>query len=237
MHPTGCKKQHRAQRIQIMFGMRTFFLTIGALFILIQPLGAGALVLDAAQPLTRSDAEATKKRASQALEVTKPEWSELTSSQKMALLPLRENWRALGETSKRKWIALSNNFQKMTPAEQVKLHTRMNEWVALSQQQRMEARLNFAQSKLLPKSQKSATWEAYQALSHEDKKRLARVEKEKKSTPTAGLKNKQTPKLMTVPVKNLTRQLQPTHASAHLILDRHTLLLRSQEIEESSSKN
>jgi hypothetical protein len=237
MDPTGCHRQLRAQSTQKTLGLCSFFIIIAVCVALIQPLSADASVADAGNSFTLTAGEVQKKRSSKAIDATKPEWSELTSTQKIALLPLRDNWRYLGDTSKRKWIALSNNFQSMAPAEQVKLHARMNDWVALSQQQRMEARLNFAQSKLLPQSHKSATWEAYQALSPEEKKRLAHAEKEKKSSTSAGLKSSQKPKLMRAPVKILARQPQPAVVSAKLILDRHTLLLRPHDLEESSSKN
>ena len=125
----------------------------------------------------------------------------------------------------------------MAPAEQLKLHARMNEWVALSQQERTQARLNFAQSKQVPQSHKSATWEAYQALSQEEKAKLARLEKNKKSVPRVALKNNQQPKLSTTPVKILAVKPSPALASANLRLDRHTLLLRAQEPEELSSKH
>lgn len=240
MDPTGCNRHPRTkstQSAQRLVGFCSFFFVIGVCATLIQPLSADASVSDAGNSLTLSAGEVQKKRPIKSIEATKPEWSELTSSQKMALLPLRDNWRYLGDSSKRKWIALSNNFQSMAPAEQVKLHARMNDWVSLSQQERMEARLNFAQSKLLPKGHKSATWEAYQALSPEDKKRLARAENEKKSATAAGPKSSQKPKLMAAPVKILARQPHRALASANLILDRHTLLLRAHELEESSSKN
>ena len=237
MDPTGCNIQTCTRSTRRMADFCSFFFIIGVWVTLIHPLSADASVSEAGSSLILSAGEVQKKRPSKTIEATKPEWSELTSSQKMALLPLRDNWRYLGDTSKRKWIALSNNFQSMAPAEQVKLHARMNDWVSLSQQERMEARLNFTKSKLLPKSHKSATWEAYQALSPEDKKNLARAEKEKKSSTSAGLKNNQKPKLMTAPVKILARQPQQALASANLILDRHTLLLRAHELEESSSKN
>ena len=237
MDPTGCLRQLRAQSTQKTLDLCSFFITIAVCVALIQPLSADASIADAENSFTLSAGEVQKKRSSKVMDATKPEWSELTSSQKMALLPLRDNWRYLGDSSKRKWIALSNNFQSMAPAEQVKLHARMNDWVSLSQQERMEARLNFAQSKLLPKGHKSATWEAYQALSPEDKKRLARAENEKKSATAAGPKSSQKPKLMAAPVKILARQPQRALASANLILDRHTLLLRAHELEESSSKN
>jgi hypothetical protein len=167
---------------------------------------------------------------------TKPEWSELTSVQKIALKPLFDNWRFLGDTSKRKWIALSINFQSMTPAEQLKLHARMNEWVALSQQERRRARLNFTQSKQLPPSHRAATWEAYQALSPEEKTRLAQIEKDKKPTSLARLKNGQKIKLAAVPAKIPALTSNKHLASANLMLDRHTLLIRPQAHENSIPK-
>lgn len=234
MDPTSGNRQSPIQR---MVGLCSFLFIVGVWTTLTHPLSAFASVSDTGNSLTLPTAEVQKNRSSKTLEATKPEWLELTSSQKIALLPLRDNWRYLGDTSKRKWIALSNNFQAMAPAEQVKLHARMNDWVSLSQQQRMEARLNFTKSKLLPKSHKSATWEAYQALSPEDKTRLAHAEKEKKSSTSAGLKSSQKPKLMTTPIKILARQPQQALASADLIMDRHTLLLRAHELEVSPSKN
>ena len=57
------------------------------------------------------------------------------------------------------------------------MHSRMNEWVALSPQQRAEARLNFAKTKELSKQltpeEKKAKWQTYQALSIEEKQKLA----------------------------------------------------------------
>jgi hypothetical protein len=188
--------------------------------------------------LPPSDAKAAdKKTSAKPIAANKPEWAELTAEQKIALKPLFANWRFLGETSKRKWIALSVNFQMMAPAEQTKLHARMNEWVALSQQERTQARLNFAQSKQLPQSHKAATWEAYQALSQEEKAKLARVGKDKKTTPPVAMKNNQTPKLSASPVKIQALKVNPPQMTANLVLDSHTLLLRSQTPEDLSSKN
>jgi hypothetical protein len=57
------------------------------------------------------------------------------------------------------------------------MHSRMNEWVTLSPQQRAQARLNFARTKELSKQltpeEKKAKWETYQALSPEEKQKLA----------------------------------------------------------------
>lgn len=102
-----------------------------------------------------------------------PAWSDLNASQRQALAPLAAKWGQLSEAHKRKWIALSQNYPRMAPAEQARLHSRMTEWVALSPQQRSTARLNFADVRQLDPQERRAQWEAYQSLSDEEKRKLA----------------------------------------------------------------
>lgn len=102
-----------------------------------------------------------------------PTWPELSAEQKQALAPLSTSWSTLSQAHKRKWIALSRNYPTMPPAEQARLHGRMSEWAALTPQQRVQARLNFAETQKLSTEDKKAMWEAYQALPPEEKKKLA----------------------------------------------------------------
>lgn len=104
-----------------------------------------------------------------------PQWSELSAEQKLALKPLFASWNGLASPHKRKWLALSKNYADLSPTEQVKLQSRMTEWVALSAQQRAQARVNFAQSKGISSAEKQAKWQQYQALSAEEKRKLASV--------------------------------------------------------------
>ena len=104
---------------------------------------------------------------------TKPLWSELTAEQQQALKPLVPHWTIMNTGQKRKWLALSRNFASMSPDDQVTLHSRMIEWAALSNQQRAQARLNFAEVKRVPPDERKAKWELYQALSEEEKRKLA----------------------------------------------------------------
>ena len=90
-------------------------------------------------------------------------------AQQQALRPLARNWHELSEDHKRKWLEISKNYHALHPDEQAKLHSRMSEWVTLSQQQRTQARLNFGETKKLSPQEKAAKWEAYQALSAEEK--------------------------------------------------------------------
>lgn len=102
-----------------------------------------------------------------------PGWETLNTRQKLALYPLAERWALISEVQKRRWLALAVNFPELPEEEQAKLHSRMNEWVALTPQQRVRARLNFGETKALAPDDKKAKWEAYQALSPEEKRRLA----------------------------------------------------------------
>lgn len=116
---------------------------------------------------------------------TGPDWSELTPAQQIALGPLASTWSSISEAQKRKWIALSRNYPNLSASERATLHGRMTEWAALSPAQRSQARLNFAQTKNLSTEEKKAQWEAYQALSPEQKKQLAAEAQVKPGAATA----------------------------------------------------
>ncbi|MFN3570516.1 MAG: DUF3106 domain-containing protein [Polaromonas sp.] len=106
-----------------------------------------------------------------------PAWVELSPAQREVLAPLASAWPSLSESHKRKWLEMARGYRSLPPEEQVKMQGRMKEWVALSPQQRTQARLNFAKTKELSKEltaeEKKAKWEAYQSLSTEEKRKLA----------------------------------------------------------------
>lgn len=97
--------------------------------------------------------------------------------QQQSLKPLALSWNSISEAQKRKWLEISKNYPTLSIADQATLHSRMNEWVALSPQQRAEARLNFAKTRelsaQLTPEEKKAKWQTYQALSPEEKQKLA----------------------------------------------------------------
>lgn len=119
-------------------------------------------------------------------------WHQLQPGQRQALAPLAERWDGLSDLQKRKWLALSRNFAGMSPAEQATLHSRMTEWAALSAKQRSVARLNYAKTQKLPPDEKRAKWEAYQALSPEERRKLA-AGTERKPPPSTALAVKPAP--------------------------------------------
>ncbi len=143
---------------------------------------AFGLTLACAQPPSETASKATGNPPSstsasasspKAVAPTKPLWNELTAEQQQALKPLSSHWNTLNIGQKKKWLALSRNFGSMSTEDQSTLHSRMIEWAALSNQQRIQARLNFAEVKRIPADERKLKWEQYQALSEEEKRKLA----------------------------------------------------------------
>lgn len=102
------------------------------------------------------------------------DWSQLTDSQRKALAPLAPQWASLAPSSRVKWVEVARRFNQLAPAEQARLQQRMASWAALPSDQRGEARLRYQQSRQLPAGQRQEKWQAYQALSSEEKQDLGR---------------------------------------------------------------
>ena len=206
----------------------------GTIFCLVMALGASgsfAFAQDVLAPpsLAQSSAKSANpgvpaKKPTTVNSSSKPTWLNLTPAQQVSLMPLAANWNTLDESHKRKWIAISANYPSLAPAEQEKLHSRMTEWVSLSQQQRAQARLNFAHSKQLTPTQKAATWQAYQALSPEEKRKLAILATPKPVGAAASIKPVAPQKLATVPVTRQTPKQLPKIAVSNHAVDKKTLL-------------
>jgi hypothetical protein len=100
-------------------------------------------------------------------------WQDLKPAQQLALKPLKREWSSLDTTRKRKWLRIASRYAKLSAPEQARLQARMTEWSDLTPQQRGQARLNFQEARELPREDRQARWEAYQALSPERKQELA----------------------------------------------------------------
>ena len=100
-------------------------------------------------------------------------WQSLSKRQKLALAPLAADWHELTAQQRQKWLALSRNFFQLSDEEQLTLHSRMGEWAALSPRQRSQARFHFNSTQSLSAQDKRAQWEAYQALSDQEKSKLS----------------------------------------------------------------
>lgn len=154
----------------------------------------------------------------------KPLWNDLTTAQQQALKPLATHWNNISEQQKRKWLALSVNFEKMSPTMRAVLQERMLDWGALSGVQRSQARLNFAEAKRLSPAEKQAKWEAYQTLDPEEKAKLAKQVQKKLPGAATGVKLIPTQKLAIVPPERKNEPKGPSIATGSHQIDPHTLL-------------
>jgi len=140
-------------------------------------------------------ANETVTSAPNSIEIKKPtaapraHWSDLTLNQQRALAPLSPLWSTLSEPQRKKWLAISKNFAALPDGEQIVMHSRMAEWASLTPQQRTQARLNFGETNKIPLVEKKAQWEAYLALSDEEKRKLSVTQ----STPVGGAAPAQRP--------------------------------------------
>ncbi|MGO4329209.1 DUF3106 domain-containing protein [Cupriavidus sp. 2TAF22] len=107
----------------------------------------------------------------------RPAWSELSVVQQRILAPLEGEWNTFPELNRRKWLQIAERYQKLSPAEQARLQTRMTEWVKMTPQQRRLARENYQITRSLPPQKKAEAWDKYQQLPEEQKKNLAAAEK------------------------------------------------------------
>ena len=190
-----------------------------------------------AQPATKSPAKGPEVNKAESLTTTSgPSWQELTQAQRLSLTPLFAHWNSLDAAIKRKWVAIAANYPTLTPAEQVKLHSRMSEWSLLSKQERARARLNFAESKNLSSDQKVATWEAYQALDAEEKKKLAASAPPKPPGAAGAAKPVAPQKLATVPLSGKNQTQGATITSPQRVPDNNPLLPLPTQVIEPAPK-
>lgn len=160
----------------------------------------------AAAPAASASAPSTGKppvTASTKTAASGPSWADLTPLQQQTLKPLASSWNTISEPQKRKWLEISKNYPALPPEGQATMHSRMNEWVTLSPQQRAQARLNFAKTKelstQLTPEEKKAKWETYQALSAEEKQKLAAKASPKPTGAATAVKPVAPQKLAAVP--------------------------------------
>jgi hypothetical protein len=154
-------------------------------------------------------------------------WTSLSNPQRFALAPLEKSWDALSEGQRHKWLAIAKSYPDLGAPEQEKLHSRMAEWAALSPKDREVARLNFAHSKSVAKSDLTANWEAYQALSPDERKKLAQGAKVKPVGAAVAVTPVASEKLTPVPVTRRTPEQERAAAASQKPLNRNTLLPQS----------
>ena len=153
-----------------------------------------------------------------------PRWIDLTLSQQDSLMPLADTWNTLGQSQKRKWIALAQNYSSLAAPEQAKLHSRMAEWAALSPSKREQARLNFSTTKKIADPDRASKWEAYKALSPHEREKLANRAPSKPKGAATAIKPVPADKFTPIPVTRRTPAQLRELAFSKQSIDRNTLL-------------
>lgn len=153
-----------------------------------------------------------------------PQWNELNPGQQKILQPLAGKWNDLPVERKNKWLALAQRYPTLTAEDQEKLQSRMSEWAALKPRDRERARLNYAETKKLSPRERNADWEAYQALSSEEKQRLAAKAAAKPKGAALAVKPVPENQLTPVPLTRRNAERNATPITVKPILDRNTLL-------------
>lgn len=103
-----------------------------------------------------------------------PKWNELTIQQKTVLAPLGGDWDAMEYYRRKKWIGIAVRFPAMTPDEQRRVQSQMQEWGKLTPEQRRLAREKFQTVTQLPSEKKQELkqkWEEYSSLPEEEKEK------------------------------------------------------------------
>lgn len=124
-----------------------------------------------------------------------PSWKELSPAQQQALRPLQRDWADADEDSKRQWLGVASRFDRLSPDERARVQQRMDDWARLSPKQRAAARSNYREAQTLSPSERRERWDAYRALSDEQRRRLG----DRAAPPPSERRRADAPKSNTVP--------------------------------------
>lgn len=100
-------------------------------------------------------------------------WTSLTAQQKQALQPLQRDWGSLSPDRQQKWLEVAARMPIMTDEERERVRERMAEWARMTPAQRGQARLQFQEARQWAPEDRQARWEAYLALSDDERTALA----------------------------------------------------------------
>ena len=131
-----------------------------------------ALVVAAAGSATAQPQPSPVKRPP--IESNGPSWQSLSPQQRASLAPLQQDWASIDAPRKSKWLDIAARYPKLPPSEQERLQARMTEWARMTPSERARARLNYQEVKQLPNQERQDKWQAYQALSQDQRQALAK---------------------------------------------------------------
>jgi hypothetical protein len=155
-------------------------------------------------------------------------WDQLKPSEQQAFSPLKALWPTLSAGHKNKWISLAVRFEKMKPEERLRVTQRMGEWAALKPEQRTVARIQFAEVQALDPQARFDQWQAYQALSAEERSALQMRAAKPKVGVAPAVKPSPASKSVTTALKQQSPAMVDATKSVPKIsvdqIDSHTLL-------------
>lgn len=100
-------------------------------------------------------------------------WTKLTPAQRQILAPLQRDWANIDGPRRSKWLEVAARFPSMPADERERVQARMADWSHLTPAERSRARLQFQETRQVPADEREAKWQAYQALSPEERRALA----------------------------------------------------------------
>lgn len=182
---------------------------------------ASAAATPSAAPVASAASASTAKSATLPVVAEQgPRWASLSQAQRQALEPLQKDWSGIEASRKVKWLEVAARMPSMTPEERDRVRQRMVEWSRLSPAERGRARFNFQEARSMPPEDRQARWEAYQALSDEERRALAAQAKASARPPPTppGQTKAPEPKRNTVPepapVMQVAKPVAPTVVQA-----------------------
>jgi hypothetical protein len=102
-------------------------------------------------------------------------WASLTGPQQQALSPLKSYWATIDVNGRQKWLEVAARFPAMPTDERARAQQHMASWAALTPSERARARIQFQELRRLSPEERQARWEAYRALSEEERQRFVQA--------------------------------------------------------------
>ncbi len=104
-----------------------------------------------------------------------PYWRDLSPRMQGVLGPIEGEWAGMQAGQRRKWIAIAQQYDTLTPVEQQHLLSRMKAWAKLAPEAREQARDRYREWLAIPPERREALrerWQEYQNLPPEERARI-----------------------------------------------------------------
>ena len=102
-----------------------------------------------------------------------PLWSSLSGEERRVLAPFEKQWNSWSVEEKKAWVLVARTrYPGMSEAERLAWHQRIEQWAALTPEQRRNARLNYRLIRRLPATQQAEEVRRFQSLTPEQRQVL-----------------------------------------------------------------